>query len=202
VDVSAEAISRARAAFGLDVRAGSLERVADGLPPFDVIFLGDVLEHVPDPVGLLRRVRAMLVPDGVVCVDTPNWASRWRRLGRSRWIGLNRFHVQFFDGATLGRAFRAAGLTHDRIGTYTHYRYATWLHRPEIQGWVDRLPAAMAWRTNRILARGRGPAVWSRLRSHPPDSLEAAVRWVADATSAEALLNGTTGDNLAARARW
>jgi len=42
---------------------------------FDFITIGEVLEHVRDPVGFLARVRALLAPEGVVylstCVNCP-----------------------------------------------------------------------------------------------------------------------------------
>lgn len=47
--------------------------------PFDTIILGHVLEHVEDPVGVLRRVRGWLAPQGVVCAAVPNANSLHRQ---------------------------------------------------------------------------------------------------------------------------
>jgi 2-polyprenyl-3-methyl-5-hydroxy-6-metoxy-1,4-benzoquinol methylase len=47
--------------------------------PFDTIILGHVLEHVEDPVAVLRRVRGWLAPDGVVCAAVPNANSLHRQ---------------------------------------------------------------------------------------------------------------------------
>lgn len=47
---------------------------ADGLFPqasFDVVHLGDVLEHLPDPQGALRAIRRILTARGLVVVEQP-----------------------------------------------------------------------------------------------------------------------------------
>jgi 2-polyprenyl-3-methyl-5-hydroxy-6-metoxy-1,4-benzoquinol methylase len=41
---------------------------------FDVIVAADVLEHLRDPLGVLRRVRAFLKPDGFLVISVPNIA--------------------------------------------------------------------------------------------------------------------------------
>jgi 2-polyprenyl-3-methyl-5-hydroxy-6-metoxy-1,4-benzoquinol methylase len=38
---------------------------------FDIVFLNNVLEHVNDPLGVLRLIRSKLNPDGRIFIDTP-----------------------------------------------------------------------------------------------------------------------------------
>lgn len=73
VDVSEEALRRARARVpGLDAR-----RVDEGAPlpldedAVDVVWAGEVLEHVADVVGLLADVRRVLRWGGTLLVTTP-----------------------------------------------------------------------------------------------------------------------------------
>ncbi len=48
---------------------------------FDAIVMGFVLEHVDDPVAILRRYRGFLAPKGKIFVAVPNAKSMNRRLG-------------------------------------------------------------------------------------------------------------------------
>lgn len=202
LDVSADAVSRAVAQFGIDARAGALSLHLATLPTFDVVFLGDVIEHVDDPIAFLRDVRAALSPGGVVCIDTPNWGGFWRRVGGRRWIGLNRYHVNLFEAASLSRLLVSTGFQDVRCGSYTHYRYAAPAARPEVAAWIDALPAALAWRVRSCLARAGRFCAWHALRDAPPAGVEAAGRCVAelcrnDGAASASLLH----DNLVSAAR-
>jgi SAM-dependent methyltransferase len=73
VDVAEEALRRARARVpGLDAR-----RVVEGAPlpldedSVDVVWAGEVLEHVADVVGLLAEVRRVLPWGGTLLATTP-----------------------------------------------------------------------------------------------------------------------------------
>jgi SAM-dependent methyltransferase len=53
----------------------------DGLGgPFDVIVMVALIEHLIDPIAALGRMHALLAPEGVLYVDTPNVAKWTRRL--------------------------------------------------------------------------------------------------------------------------
>jgi SAM-dependent methyltransferase len=40
--------------------------------PFGAIQADHVLEHVPDPAGMLRSLRGLLAPEGILCLLVPN----------------------------------------------------------------------------------------------------------------------------------
>lgn len=82
---------------------------------FDVIIMSSFLEHEARPLSLLRGLRAVLKPDGVVVIKLPNFAS-WNRLIRGkRWCGF-RFpdHVNYFTPKTLRILANEASLTVSR----------------------------------------------------------------------------------------
>mgnify|MGYP002623213128 FL=1 len=199
IDVSAEAASRAALNFGLEVRAGPLSRHVDTLHRFDVVFLGDVIEHVPHPAQFLRDVRRVLTPGGIVCIDTPNWGGFWRRWTGRRWVGLNRYHINLFDAESLTRLLSASGFDSITTGSYTHYRYEGWAARPELSSWVNRLPAALAWRVGRWLAKLGRRSPFRPLIDHAPGDNTAALSMVdalVGAAPSRSFAGKLSGDNL------
>jgi SAM-dependent methyltransferase len=68
IDVSTEAVGAARAAFG-DHFADSLDAAR---PPYDVIYHVGLIGCVADPIGLTRRLLAMLKPGGLLLFNAPN----------------------------------------------------------------------------------------------------------------------------------
>jgi 2-polyprenyl-3-methyl-5-hydroxy-6-metoxy-1,4-benzoquinol methylase len=85
VELNAETGEYARNQFHLDVATGKLEEVNYGTEEFDVITAWDVIEHVPDPVSLLKSARKLLRPDGVLALQIPNMDSVMARYTGPRW---------------------------------------------------------------------------------------------------------------------
>jgi 2-polyprenyl-3-methyl-5-hydroxy-6-metoxy-1,4-benzoquinol methylase len=120
IDSAAEVEPVASARLDRFLRADVTDPDAiDGLASerFDVLVFADVLEHVFDPVGLLRSYRRFLAPGGVVHISVPNvaiWNTRFGLLlGRFRYRQtgtLDKTHVRFFTRANLDRACAEAGL--------------------------------------------------------------------------------------------
>ncbi len=89
--------------------------------PFDAIIASHVLEHVDDPVALLRRMAGWLAPGGRLVIVVPNKESLHRRLAvlmglqpaldtlgaRDRLVG----HQRVYSHATLEQDLRAGGYT-------------------------------------------------------------------------------------------
>jgi 2-polyprenyl-3-methyl-5-hydroxy-6-metoxy-1,4-benzoquinol methylase len=110
VEPSHSLVQAAQHLHGIELHQGIFPHPDLAGRRFDVISLVDVIEHVSDPVGLLRACREALTPDGVVLVVTPDVSSVLaRRLG-PHWWHFRLAHVGYFDRATLGRAARNAGL--------------------------------------------------------------------------------------------
>ena len=111
---------------GLAVELGTLPHPKlEG--PYDVVTLIDVLEHVPDPVGLLERAREVTAPDGVVAIVTPDVRSLAARLLGWRWWHFRVAHVGYFSRATLRLALQRAGLGEPRLSRPGWYFPADYL---------------------------------------------------------------------------
>lgn len=84
---------------------------------FDVALCGDVLEHLRDPVAVLRQIVDLLVPEGYVVASIPNVAHGSIRLAlmqerfEYRDLGLlDQTHIHLFTRHSIEDAFRDAGL--------------------------------------------------------------------------------------------
>jgi SAM-dependent methyltransferase len=122
--------------FGMDVKrtiAAPLERYASldldreelaGAWPgqrFDVVFCGEVIEHVFSPDRLLRQLASVLHADGVIVLSTPNlayWVNRLMLLA-----GISPMFVENSAEVLLGRRSRRLGQgnqTQGHLRLFTH----------------------------------------------------------------------------------
>lgn len=71
-EISESAIKVAREKYDLNLKKGQLEDIDFGDCRFDVITLFHVLEHVPDPSGLIERCYNLLKEKGIIVIAIPN----------------------------------------------------------------------------------------------------------------------------------
>lgn len=115
VDRSATAVAHASSVLGLHAHAAELD-AAPLVAPFDVICAWDTVEHVPDPVAMLRSARALVAEDGLLAFSLPDVSSWPARLLGRRWRALKPSeHLWHFSPRTLGLAAQHAGLEVTRI---------------------------------------------------------------------------------------
>ncbi|MEH3055249.1 MAG: class I SAM-dependent methyltransferase [Patulibacter minatonensis] len=82
---------------------------------YDVITSIEVIEHVPDPVGLLKDLARLLKPGGVLFLTTGNAAPYADGLLDWRYV-TPEIHISFFEPPTLARAMTEAGLVPEAGG--------------------------------------------------------------------------------------
>jgi O-antigen biosynthesis protein len=98
---------------------------------FDVITFGDVLEHLRNPVAVLRQVKPLLTASGCIVASIPNVSHQSvlyaLMLGEFPYSDdglLDRTHLRFFTRRTLDTMFREAGFRINamvRIGNESFY---------------------------------------------------------------------------------
>jgi SAM-dependent methyltransferase len=110
IEPSARAAEYSRRS-GLDIVEDFLcDRTAKDLGPFDVVHMSEVLEHIPDPAGLMRLAYDLLNPGGLVCVVVPNDYSPFQQALRAGcnyqpWWVAPPHHINYFDFQSLGKLF-------------------------------------------------------------------------------------------------
>ena len=134
LDGSPAAVAAGRAAHDVDLVCARIEDAGVVAPETeDVVVLNHVLEHLPEPAAVLRRVRDWLRPGGFLLIGVPNFASPIARRSAARWDGLvaeqHRWH---FTPAALTALVAAAGF------------------------------GAVRWRTSMLTFGPRGPLGWGK----------------------------------------
>lgn len=170
VDISQASVSLAESR-GLPCRvcdAGSAIPFEDGY--FDLVFCGEVLEHMLNPDRFLEEIRRVLAPGGHVVLTTPNLAAWFNRvllplgfqpiftetsvrrvLGR-RWAilgqgGIPMGHLRLYTAASLRELFALCGFGCEDI------RGASFAQVPVVRG-LDRFFSHFATLASIMVAVG------------------------------------------------
>jgi predicted SAM-dependent methyltransferase len=78
---------------------------------FDAITLSHVIDHVHDPVGLIRECARILKPGGILSMVTPNSASLGHLIYKSSWLHLDPpRHLHIFNSSVLENIVTELGL--------------------------------------------------------------------------------------------
>ena len=118
IDSDVEAVKSAVRTHNLNVKLGTLEDQSYPSNYFDAIIMGHVIEHVHDPVNLLRECWRVLKPDGLFTVATPNASSLGHRYFGVNWSVLEPpRHLTVFSRETMNRAALSAGISRASIET-------------------------------------------------------------------------------------
>jgi SAM-dependent methyltransferase len=108
LEPSSQAFAHSRG-LGLEVTQAFLNtETAARLGRFDVVHMNEVLEHVPDPRGVLGVVDSLLEPGGLVALMVPNDYSPFQRAlreacGFDPWWVAPPHHVNYFDVGSIQR---------------------------------------------------------------------------------------------------
>lgn len=109
----------------IPIRIGTLPQVGwpDGC--FEAITMRQSLEHVHQPLEVLRDAYRLLTPGGRLIVTVPNFDSLASRWFGSHWYGLDLpRHLSHFTAATLGAMLHRAGFPRIEL---RQERRASWI---------------------------------------------------------------------------
>jgi 2-polyprenyl-3-methyl-5-hydroxy-6-metoxy-1,4-benzoquinol methylase len=93
-----------------------LSGMVQGYGPYDLIFILHTLEHVGNPVSILKKLADMLTDDGYIYAEVPLGAwIEWEVLREPM------THVNFFSEESFSRAVYEAGLQVETLDTQWQY---------------------------------------------------------------------------------
>lgn len=99
VEICREDCERVSEALGVDIKWSDIIDY-ETEKQYDVIVMGDVLEHVINPVEVLKKVKQMLSEDGVLWISTPNYNcayARMQKFSHCMWHELNHYTYMSYE---------------------------------------------------------------------------------------------------------
>ncbi|HUD10554.1 MAG TPA: class I SAM-dependent methyltransferase [Candidatus Saccharimonadales bacterium] len=116
---AAIAAKKLRKVFNFNIETDDLSALDTD---YDVIYLGDIIEHLVDPSAALKRLKELLNKKGTVVFSIPNMAHISVRLmllaGKFEYGNtglLDRTHLHYYDKAEIERVFHTAGYKIEKL---------------------------------------------------------------------------------------
>ena len=140
-EISETAATHARNLLGDTVFVGDVLAAPWPSDSFDVINIWHVLEHLPDPKGVLAKSRALLRPGGLLIVAVPNFESFQARFAGPRWFHLDvPRHYWHFGEKTLRGLLEKEGFA---IQETSHFCF-----EQNPYGWIQSLLNRLGFPSN------------------------------------------------------
>ncbi|MEK7533143.1 MAG: class I SAM-dependent methyltransferase [Patescibacteria group bacterium] len=123
-DPSTFAAGKAGKLVGTDrIQEGTIQDAEYPKASFDVITMFDVFEHLQDPFADMKKLEALLKPDGIIIIATGDTQSTAAKVLKRRWtFFIPPQHIFFFHRKNVTTLLRQAGLK-----PIKWYRVGKWL---------------------------------------------------------------------------
>lgn len=169
------AVAAERAGIPPDhVQNSSAEDAVFADASFDLIVMYHVIEHLHDPLAVLRSARKWIREGGTLEIGCPNYGSLERRIFGSYWIGLDvPRHLSQFTPSTLTRMLKEAGFKVTAIVPEREYLTTSLSASAALDGLLGRRRAVPGSRAMQLVTLPY--AVASRVLGAKPCMLVSAI---------------------------
>jgi 2-polyprenyl-3-methyl-5-hydroxy-6-metoxy-1,4-benzoquinol methylase len=120
IELAAEAAAEIARCFGKDrIFSGPFEQAifrGVGAGDFDGIFMCDFIEHVRNPLAVVRKAASLLRPGGSLVITTPDGDSASCRLMGAGWPHYKVEHLYFFNRKNITTLLKQAGFIVKQTG--------------------------------------------------------------------------------------
>ena len=163
VEPEPEAAQWARERLGLKVYTGELSDAHLKTGSYDLVTLWHVLEHLPDPAGVLTEIHRLLAESGHLLIALPNIRSLDAVIYGASWVALDApRHLWHFSPSQLKRLARQTGFrltTSGMLPFDTFYNvYLSEKLCLDIHGWSQPIISPF-----RMTAAALGSLIWGGL---------------------------------------
>jgi len=120
VEIGEDAAKFAKDNFGIHIHTGKVEDLSFSMP-YDLVMMRGVIEHIPDPIAVLRKCKEIISPEGYLFITAmPNGNSFAFEVFRNKWRQFTPLeHIHFFSRKLLVQVVEKLGF---RTISH-HYQY-------------------------------------------------------------------------------
>ena len=111
--------------LNLDIFNGTLdEYIKINHIKYNIVTLFNVLEHVNSPVDFLKKINNLLIDDGLLFLEVPDFPNFLKsiRIRKKFSFYFSPFHLQYFSEKTIERTLNSAGFQISAVD-HTHANY-------------------------------------------------------------------------------
>ncbi|MCL2204081.1 MAG: class I SAM-dependent methyltransferase [Defluviitaleaceae bacterium] len=121
IDVIERHVEDAKNLYGLNAETADINEYKTGRQ-WDVIIMGDVLEHVTDPEEAMKKVNTLMKDDGAVWISTPSFESAFSAVaGHNDAMRRQQYHLNYFSRESLYALLDRCGLMPVDYHISSHY---------------------------------------------------------------------------------
>jgi SAM-dependent methyltransferase len=144
---SAYSAEWARRELGLDVDTSpdALAHVPSASQ--DLVVMWDVIEHIRDPGRLVKEIRRVLKPGGLLALTTGDVGSLGARFYGKRWyLVAPPYHLFYFDRSSMRGLLDHGGFATRRIANSGGHPFESAGRGPRVLQWIARNDRYVGWR--------------------------------------------------------
>ena len=90
---------------------------------FDLITIYHVIEHLIDPLPVLKNLQKLLKPEGILFIETPNLDSLGAKIRGKNWSNIiPPEHINYYSPKSLANSLTIAGFDNSKVFTNAPYK--------------------------------------------------------------------------------
>lgn len=109
---------------GVDVVCDLSERLPFENSEFEVVYSNQVLEHVPNMIGLIEEIHRILVPGGLLVAHVPYFRSSWAAVDPTHVRNFTLGSLDYFvEGSFAHEGYRFSDVSYSKIEVFLDSNY-------------------------------------------------------------------------------